>query len=82
VANGMPGDPDDVRARRRDAHWRALRARANKKRPPVPESPSIASDQDNYEQPVVVPQLTHLWQLPLGIMIDPHSGQVARRCGR
>jgi hypothetical protein len=29
-----------------------------------------------YEQPEVVPQLTHLWQLPLGIMIDPHSGQV------
>ncbi len=29
-----------------------------------------------YEQPLVVPQLTHLWQLPLGIMIDPHSGQV------
>ncbi len=29
-----------------------------------------------YEQPDVVPQLTHLWQLPLGIMIDPHSGQV------
>ena len=27
-------------------------------------------------QPLVVPQLTHLWQLPLGIMIDPHSGQV------
>ena len=31
---------------------------------------------DDYEQPLVVPQLTHLWQLPLGIMIDPHSGQV------
>ena len=31
---------------------------------------------DGYEQPLVVPQLTHLWQLPLGIMIDPHSGQV------
>lgn len=30
----------------------------------------------DYEQPDVVPQLTHLWQLPLGIMIDPHSGQV------
>ena len=29
-----------------------------------------------YEQPEVVPQFTHLWQLPLGIMIDPHSGQV------
>ena len=28
------------------------------------------------EQPLVVPQFTHLWQLPLGIMIDPHSGQV------
>ena len=27
-------------------------------------------------QPLVVPQLVHLWQLPLGIMIDPHSGQV------
>jgi len=29
-----------------------------------------------YEQPVVVPQLTHLWQLPLGTVIEPHSGQV------
>ena len=29
-----------------------------------------------YEHPEVVPQLTHLWQLPLGIMIEPHSGQV------
>ena len=28
------------------------------------------------EQPDVVPQLTHLWQLPFGIMIEPHSGQV------
>jgi hypothetical protein len=27
-------------------------------------------------QPLVVPQFTHLWQEPLGIMIDPHSGQV------
>ena len=27
-------------------------------------------------QPDVVPQFTHLWQLPFGIMIDPHSGQV------
>src|SRR6185369_15538428 len=27
-------------------------------------------------QPLVVPQFTHLWQLPLGIMIEPHSGQV------
>ena len=24
----------------------------------------------------MVPQLVHLWQLPLGTMIDPHSGQV------
>ena len=30
----------------------------------------------SYEQPLVVPQLVHLWQLPLGTMIDPHSGQV------
>ena len=28
------------------------------------------------EQPLVVPQFTHLWQLPFGIMIEPHSGQV------
>jgi hypothetical protein len=51
----------------------------NKKRaPPCPEEPfdRERSGTDNYEQPLVVPQLTHLWQLPLGIMIDPHSGQV------
>jgi hypothetical protein len=23
-----------------------------------------------------VPQLVHLWQLPFGTMIEPHSGQV------
>lgn len=30
----------------------------------------------NQLQPDVVPQFTHLWQLPFGIMIEPHSGQV------
>ena len=24
----------------------------------------------------MVPQFTHLWQLPFGIMMEPHSGQV------
>ena len=41
---------------------------------PEPEARSFVLT--DYEQPEVVPQLTHLWQLPLGIMIDPHSGQV------
>jgi hypothetical protein len=36
----------------------------------------VVTGRKPYEQPLVVPQLTHLWQLPLGIMIDPHSGQV------
>ena len=39
-------------------------------------SPFGTSGLATYEQPLVVPQFTHLWQLPLGIMIDPHSGQV------
>jgi len=43
--------------------------------PPVRRSSGVVLA-DAYEQPLVVPQLTHLWQLPLGIMIDPHSGQV------
>src|SRR4051812_7119513 len=48
---------------------------------PLPASGERGSDRAgrvdrDYEQPLVVPQLTHLWQLPLGIMIDPHSGQV------
>ena len=42
---------------------------------PSPRGGEREPDQ-TYEQPLVVPQLTHLWQLPLGIMIDPHSGQV------
>ncbi len=43
-----------------------------------PGGPSLRfNDQSaTYEQPLVVPQFTHLWQLPLGIMIEPHSGQV------
>ena len=37
---------------------------------------SVRGVDPDYEQPLVVPQLMHLWQLPLGIMIEPHSGQV------
>jgi len=52
--------------------------------PPLPASAEGASVLPSprapkarlYEHPEVVPQLTHLWQLPLGIMIEPHSGQV------
>lgn len=29
-----------------------------------------------HEQPLVVPQLMHLWHEPLGTMIEPHSAQV------
>jgi hypothetical protein len=52
-------------------------ARALKQKGEPSRAPLFASSlPDRYEQPEVVPQLTHLWQLPLGIMIDPHSGQV------
>ena len=41
--------------------------------PPVGSTDAVA---DGYEQPLVVPQLTHCGSCRLGIMIDPHSGQV------
>jgi|HubBroStandDraft_2_1064218.scaffolds.fasta_scaffold73188_3 hypothetical protein len=58
-------------------HRLVVRTRAPKQKGEPSRAPLFASSlPDRYEQPEVVPQLTHLWQLPLGIMIDPHSGQV------
>ncbi len=58
------------------ARTRALRFRSRRLTLTLSPRSGERGSESDYEQPLVVPQLTHLWQLPLGIMIDPHSGQV------